>query len=107
MDNRTIKYYDRESSQYTDKRYAPVTESYIQYVFKTRLQIFLSFLAKIEKSLPEKATIMEIGCADGVIFKAIENRFPGRFHHLVGVDISSDMIREATKKNNNERAEFF
>jgi len=101
-----IVFYDRESAYYSDKRYATVTESYTQYIFKIRLAIFLSFLERIEKDLPKNATIFEIGCADGVVFKAIEKRFPGRFSRLVGMDISPKMIEEAKKQNDNPRAIF-
>lgn len=105
LDNQ-ISFYDKESSYYTDKRYATVTESYTQYIFKTRLNIFLSYLEKIEKNLPKEATILEIGCADGVVFKAIEKRFPERFSRFVGMDISPKMIEEAKKQNSNPRSNF-
>jgi len=105
LDNQ-ISFYDKESVYYTKKRYAPVTESYTQYIFKIRLAIFLSFLERIEKDLPKNATIFEIGCADGVVFKAIEKKFPERFSRFVGMDISPKMIEEAKKQNDNPRAIF-
>jgi SAM-dependent methyltransferase len=107
MDKKVIDFYDKESAYYSDKRYAPIIQSYTQYVFRTRLNIFLSYLEKIEKDLPKEASIFEIGCADGVVFKAVEQKFPGRFLKLVGMDISPKMIEEAIKKNDNTRATFF
>jgi SAM-dependent methyltransferase len=102
----TVDFYEKESGHYTAKRYPEITTSYTQYLFKKRLKIFLVFLIKIEKDLPQNATILEIGCADGVLFKAIEEKFPNRFSKLVGTDISPKMIEEARRQNTNTRASF-
>lgn len=107
MNNETIDFYDKESSNYSEKRYPPVTVSYTQYLFKKRLEIFLSMLERINEKLPPHATILEIGCADGIVLNAIERKFPGRFSKLVGIDISSKMIEEATRKNTNPRAIYY
>ncbi len=102
-----VEFYDKESGHYTTKRYPKVTLSYTQYVFKKRLEIFLNQLAEIEKNLPRNATVLEIGCADGIVFKAMEQRFPNRFVKMIGIDVSPKMISEAKKTNTNPRANFF
>jgi len=102
-----VEFYDKESGHYTTKRYPKVTLSYTQYVFKKRLEIFLTQLAKIEKNLPRTATVLEIGCADGIVFKAMEERFPNRFVKMIGIDVSPKMISEAKNTNTNPRANFF
>jgi len=102
-----VDYYNARSANYSEVRYPKITLSYTQYIFKKRLEIFLDFLERIEETLPENATILEIGCADGVVFKAIEEKFPGRFVKLVGIDVSPKMISEAKNRNKNLRALFF
>lgn len=106
MNKETIDFYDKESGHYTNKRYPKLIESYTQYVFKRRLDIFLAYLEKIENDLPPNASVLEIGCADGVVFKAIEEKFPNRFLKLIGVDISPKMIVEAQNHNTNKCASF-
>lgn len=101
-----IAFYDKESRHYSEKRYPLITASYTQYIFKKRLQIFLDLLEEIIPTLPHNPTLLEIGCADGIVIKHIERRFPGVFHSFVGVDISREMIEEAKKANNNDRVSF-
>jgi SAM-dependent methyltransferase len=48
-----------------------------------------------------------VGCADGVLLKALEERFPNQFSKLVGMDISPKMIEEGVKQNTNPRASFY
>jgi len=103
----TVEFYNKESAVYTQKRYPKKLLSYSQYIFKKRLAIFIDMLETIEKQLPQDATLLEMGCADGVLFKAIEKKFPGRFSKLVGADISTRMIDEAKNQNNNSRASFY
>jgi len=106
MQDETINFYDKESGIYTVKRYPNQIESYTQYIFRRRLNILLSFLKKSEQVIPINSSVFEIGCADGVIFKFLEESFPHRFSKLVGVDISPGMVAEATKQNTNKNASF-
>lgn len=107
MDKETINFYDAVSGDYSTHRYTLVTESYSQHIFKKRRDLFLVMLGSIEKNLPKDASILEVGCADGVLFKAVEEKFPGRFSKLVGMDISPKMIEEAKKQNTNPKAVFY
>lgn len=107
MSDPTIDFYNTKSGDYSATRYPKITENFVQYMFKKRLELFLKFLEKIEKDLPLDATILDIGCADGVTFKIIEEGFPGRFAQMVGMDISPKMIETAKRQNNNPRAQFF
>ncbi len=106
MKDETINFYDKESGIYTAKRYPNHVESYTQYIFRTRLNILLSFLKKSKQVIPINSSVFEIGCADGVVFKSLEGSFPHRFSKLVGVDISPGMIAEATKQNTNKNTSF-
>lgn len=107
MTKKIVDFYDKESTGYTQKRYPVITESYTQYIFKKRLAVFLSFIESVIDDLPQDISMLEIGCADGIILKAVEERFPNRFSKLVGVDISPGMIKEAKDSNKNPRASYF
>ena len=106
MNQETIDYYDKASKSYSELRYKDTFVGFFQYIFGTRRKVFLELLADIEKDLPQNATILEIGCADGVLFKAIEKKFPSRFSKMIGVDISQGMIDEAKRQNTNSRVSF-
>lgn len=107
MNRETADFYDRESSIYSAKRYPKVTISFIQYLFKKRMEVFLDMLEESLGDLPENPTMLEIGSADGILFKAVEERFPGKFKKLVGMDVSPKMVEEAAKQNTNPRATFY
>ena len=106
MIKETIAFYDRESAQYSEKRYSGITQSYYQFLFKKRLALFLNFVRKSVATLPTQATLLEIGCADGVVVRAIETHFPKRFEKYLGIDVSPKMIEQATQYNTNPKATF-
>lgn len=99
-------FYDRESTMYSKKRYEGVTETYNQFFFKKRLAIILDlidFTTKNRKDLK----LIEPGCADGVLVKSIDEKFPGIFSKMVGTDVSPKMIDEANRRNNKPYISFF
>ncbi|CAN5164530.1 hypothetical protein BH11PAT1_BH11PAT1_1500 [soil metagenome] len=102
----TVNFYNTESSIYRKKRYPKKITSYVQYLFKRRFIILLSFLENIKNDLPA-ASLLEIGCADGIIIESIEKRFPDLFTKLVGTDISSEMIHQAKINNSNSKMSFY
>lgn len=100
-------FYNKESTQYSDKRYPRVPESYTQFFFKRRLALTKSFLRDALLKTQEPITLLEVGCADGVVVREIEKEFPSKFKKLIGVDIAPAMIEEARKKNVFPHVEFF
>lgn len=87
------KFYDKESSVYSKKRYPFVDTDYLHFFFKKRLRILLSYLDFIS----EKRTginLLEIGCADGVVLRAI-SKHSKSFSEMLGIDISPKMIEVA------------
>lgn len=54
----------------------------------------MRMLRDISATHPQMASLLEVGCADGVIIRGIKNYFP-QFTQLVGVDVSPAMIAEA------------
>lgn len=107
MNKETIEFYDKESAIYSEKRYPKITQSFTQYLFKTRKYFFLKRLGGVLGSMDKNPSVLEIGCADGILLQQMEDRFPDKFEKLVGVDISSKMIWEAVSRNQNPKAKFF
>lgn len=96
-----VNFYDRESVDYSGKRYPKKTSSYTQFFFRKRLSIVLKFLDSIVTDRRD-ISLLEIGCADGVVIDSIYKRFPNTFSKMIGIDTSPKMIevaRNAHKDN--------
>jgi 2-polyprenyl-3-methyl-5-hydroxy-6-metoxy-1,4-benzoquinol methylase len=103
MDYESKKFYDAESSKYSEKRYEGALLTYTQYLFRTRLKIFLETMRKIVRP---NLSLLEIGCADGVIMGKVDTTFSGMFQKLKGIDISPLMIQVASEHYRDPRFSF-
>ncbi|MFZ2522097.1 MAG: class I SAM-dependent methyltransferase [Minisyncoccia bacterium] len=101
----TIDYYDNQSGQYSQKRYEGKTETYFQFLFKRRRQIFLGFIASLGDF--KDFRLFEIGCADGVLIKKILQKMPNSFSKIVGIDISPKMLEKARATTADSRVSYF
>jgi SAM-dependent methyltransferase len=99
-------FYDRESSVYSSKRYSGKTATYIQFFFKKRLAITLGMLKYFLRSGSSRL-LLEIGCADGIVLREIEEGLPNTFSTLVGIDISEDMVKVARQLTHLGKAAFY
>ena len=95
MTTRGDEYYDDEASIYSAKRYPRVVTNYIQFLFTHRRDILLATIKQVIRSTPTPRTLFEMGCADGVLLRAVEQRYPQAFTQMLGVDVSEPMVREA------------
>lgn len=93
-----INYYNAESISYSKKRYPKFDTDYVHFFFKKRRNILMGFLDGIVGKEAEKFSLLEIGCADGVIVRGIERKF-SNFSKIIGIDISPSMIAEAIKNS--------
>lgn len=91
-------YYNHEGRQYSQKRYPTVSTDYVHFFFKKRLEILIELLTRIIPHVSSPASLIEVGCADGVVLRSIQGKFP-QIERLVGVDISPDMVEEAKKQS--------
>lgn len=91
-------FYNAESSRYSGKRYPSLARTFTQHFFKERLRLTLILLTKY---LPAQKNIdaLEIGCADGVVARAVWEAFPGAFTKFDAVDLASQMIEVAKQTN--------
>ncbi len=105
-DQQAIDFYNQESQKYSSKRYPEIASSYYQYLFTKRREIFLAFVNAILPKLGGNPSLLEVGCADGIILKSIETRFPNSFTSIVGMDISPKMIETAKANNKNDKISF-
>jgi SAM-dependent methyltransferase len=106
MDFYNTQFYDKASTEYSNRRYKGKTLSYIQFFFKRRLSLTLIILSELIKGR-EKLRLLEAGCADGIIINTILKVFPDNFTNCVGTDISPGMIEAANKRNTNKNISYF
>lgn len=99
-------FYNTESTQYSSKRYPERALTYVQHFFKKRLQVLLAQLQKATEGKNE-ASLLEVGCADGIVIRKISENIPGKFTEIVGVDTAEGMISVAKDLNQDSKTSFF
>lgn len=99
------EFYNKESAVYSEKRYPTVPISYTQFFFKERLRLTLKALKKYIGD-KHNLSLLETGCADGIVLKEIKDSYGGHFSRLIGTDISSGMIQAAFQKFGNLGLDF-
>ncbi|MFZ2500415.1 MAG: methyltransferase domain-containing protein [Minisyncoccia bacterium] len=92
MSTRKDDYYDEEARVYSEKRYPSVAQNYVHFLFTHRRDLVLTFLKKVIEETPAPRTLLEVGCADGILLRSIEDLYPGAFHTMLGVDLSKSMV---------------
>jgi glycosyltransferase involved in cell wall biosynthesis len=98
-------YYNRVSRSYSATRYPVQANTFVQWFFKERLNIVLLM---VEKCIEGRTglSILEIGCADGVVIRAIYEAFPKTFSIIDAVDISPEMIVAARRNHHDTPIRF-
>lgn len=99
-------FYNKESVQYSAKRYPAVATNYIQFFFKKRLSLTLAHM----RSLFGKSnglSLLEIGCADGVVLRDIQQKLPAVFSAFTGIDTAKDMIVVAQSLDISHKMKFY
>lgn len=101
-ENDIVEFYNKESAQYSQKRYSESSENYNQFFFNKRKEIVLYLISQLVKD-KKGLKLLDIACADGVITREIDKKFPGTFDVLVGTDISRDMIKVANDYSKDDK----
>lgn len=91
-------FYNKESENYTSKRYPAKSTDYVHAFFKKRLDIVEVFVGSI-LAQNKNPKLLEVGCADGIVLKRLKNKFSNLISSYKGIDISSGMIDVAKKLN--------
>lgn len=92
------EFYNEISATYSRDRYPVKARSYGQFFFKRRLAKALEVLQEKISDTERQYSLLEVGCADGIVIRTIYDRFAAHFSLLHGVDVSPKMI-EAAKDN--------
>lgn len=104
FDNTT--FYDKASGEYSNRRYKSGTNSYIQFFFKRRLSLTIDILQKY-LSGRNNLSLLEVGCADGIVIETIDSKYSNNFTKYIGTDISPEMIKVASEKNKNNKINYY
>ena len=99
-------FYNTESASYSRSRYPDIPQTYTQSFFRRRLQLSLKALRRALGHDPRGLSLLEVGCADGVVMRAVDAALPGAFSQMVGVDIAEKMIEVARAETPLPHAEF-
>lgn len=99
MDNliKNNQFYNEQSNIYSRKRYEGSTDTFIKFFFKKRRRLLIEWMSGILTGNGQR--LLEIGCADGIITRSIEESFPDKFKEIIGLDIANDMVQTANKLN--------
>ncbi len=92
---RSATFYDEESKNYSRRRYPKVATNYIQFFFTRRRELVLDLLSRAVERTATPRSLVEIGCADGILLRSVQERIPKAFDQLVGIDIAEGMIAVA------------
>jgi SAM-dependent methyltransferase len=102
---RDTNYYDQEAERYSQKRYPKKDSDFVHFSFKKRKDILIEILGDIIPTHKNTLSLLEMGCADGIVTREIAERFP-QLHLVVGSDISQEMIRVAREGTADPRIDF-
>lgn len=89
-------FFNAQSASYSSKRYPAKPVIFTQYFFKRRLALTLDALAPA-LAAPDRS-VLELGCADGVVAAAIAERFADSIGTFDATDIAPEMIAAAQKQ---------
>lgn len=105
MDFFNTSFYDKASVDYSKKRYEGAPQSFIQFFFQRRLKHVLWLVGKYCKE-KNNQILIEDGCADGIVARAVGESYKENFTKIIGTDISPGMIERACSLNKNPIASY-
>lgn len=93
------EFFNTASSSYSSNRYPVVSQSYTQHFFKKRLSVVIDLLRDSPEFTGTGFSVLEIGCADGVVLRNIYESFGQVFSEYTGIDTSPKMIEVAEREH--------
>jgi predicted TPR repeat methyltransferase len=100
------EFYNKASDSYSADRYPAVACSYTQFFFKKRLDVVIDSIQQCTKKNDKNLSVLEIGCADGILIRKVSEMFRNNFSVFLGVDISRKMIEAAVRKDSDTNILF-
>lgn len=101
-----MEFYNEISTTYSRDRYPVQARSYGQFFFKRRLAEVLKILREKISDTEESHSLLEVGCADGIVIRTIYDTFAAHFSLLHGVDVSPKMIEAAMANHSHTPIRF-
>lgn len=95
--DRDTAFYNKASATYSSERYPAIPRSYRQFFFTRRLAVLIQEIEPLVAPAGTPLSLLEVGCADGVVMRAIYDKFGSHFRELHGNDVSPDMIASAKR----------
>lgn len=91
---RDTKFYNDESTKYSLKRYPNRAFDYTHAFYLRRLDIVKRMLKDV-LDFASHPSLLEVGCADGVVIRRVHDQFGTDFSSYRAIDISPNMIEAA------------
>lgn len=102
---KNLEYYQKESQNYSDKRYPETDTDYVHFFFKRRLDLLIMYLDSVLKDKTNQE-VLEVGCADGIVSRSMMVCFDN-IKTINAIDVSSAMIDSARQQTKNKNISFF
>jgi len=101
----TTSDYQRITSFY-NKRYQQQGDDISSVGWRDKTSQWLRFDMLFRDYDPRGKTILDVGCGFGDLYSFLSEKFGSDFHYI-GIDISSELINQATKKYSATNATFY
>lgn len=101
-----VVFYDRESENYSKKRYPEFPSSYTQFFFKRRMDFVVRILGEFLAASDRRTSVLEVGCADGIVLRNLYDKYEQKLEKVAGIDTSEGMIRQAVCLNGKRRISY-
>ncbi|MEN9621730.1 MAG: Methyltransferase domain [Candidatus Parcubacteria bacterium] len=102
---KNLDYYQKESQNYSDKRYPEIDTDYVHFFFKRRLDLLVTFLDSVLKDKADQE-ILEVGCADGIVARSMMICFDN-IKKINAIDVSESMIETAKLQTKNPKIAYY
>jgi len=89
-----LEHYRREAERHA---HAPTSTMADLTTRELEVEAILAWVGRAVSEASEEARILEVGCGNGYLLRALRDRFPAAA--LVGVDLSSDMLALARERS--------
>ncbi|MFZ2167379.1 MAG: class I SAM-dependent methyltransferase [Minisyncoccia bacterium] len=93
--DRDTAFYNEASTTYSSERYPAAPRSYRQFFFTRRLAVLVREMKPLLTRTNAPLSLLEVGCADGIVLRTLYDTFGPHFRELHGNDVSPGMIASA------------